>query len=144
MIKVIGLLSESRIHAAVRTTANSNLALMPRLLLALHLESLLPILGSIRDYLLILNLLWSLHKLETLCIFHGRLILDRFHVLLVVESDGVRVKVQHLAKFVRHIGPHFFIAAILNPDFQQPLLGSQRQGHADDSRLLKLLAYIML
>ena len=43
-----------------------------------------------------------LHELEALRVLHGRLILDRLLVLLVVESDGVGIEVEDLAQLVGH------------------------------------------
>lgn len=42
-----------------------------------------------------------LHELEALGVLHGRLILDRLLVLLVVEGDRVRVEVEDLSQLVR-------------------------------------------
>ena len=68
--------------------------------------------------------------------------LDRFDVLLVIESHVCRVQSQKVSNLVGHIGSHCVVAAILEPHLEKALFGPQRQRRANDFGLFKLLTCI--
>ena len=84
------------------------------------------------------NILISLHEFESFCILHSRLILNWFLVLLVIERDIVRIKIQELSQFVWDICSHLFISTVLKPDLNQSFLSSQWEPKPNDFWFFKL------
>ena len=88
------------------------------------------------------SILLSFHELVAFSIFHGRSILkqitsqfqsyrqtftylDRLLMLFIVQSDTRWVQIEEVSDLVRHIGAHFIIATIFQPNLQKSLLRTQ-------------------
>lgn len=59
---------------------------------------------------------WLLDELKALSIFHGRPILDRLNVLLVVERDSGGVQVQEVTELVADVGSEAVVSAVVDPN----------------------------
>lgn len=87
------------------------------------------------------SILLSFHELVAFSIFHGRSILDRLLMLFIVQSDTRWVQIEEVSDLVRHIGAHFIIATIFQPNLQKSLLRTQWHTCANHIRLFKLFTY---